>query len=149
MWKRRIERAKELRLIIPDPAVLLSALDTITEKVIKKDLQRSFCVESAREGIKVDVATTKEAVDQLPMILEGELEQGVSSKWTTIAPKVKIIKGNPKGKRKDGKGKDGEGKDGKGKDGKGKDKGKEPCYFLQKRKEDAIKDNAVRGITVY
>jgi len=32
LWKRRIERAKELQLMIPDPAVLLSSLDTITDK---------------------------------------------------------------------------------------------------------------------
>ena len=80
MWERRIERAKELKLIIPDPAVLLSSLDTITEKILEKDTRRSFRVESAREGIKVDVMTTKEAVDQFAMILEGEVEQGVTSK---------------------------------------------------------------------
>ena len=60
LWKRRIERAKELHLMIPDPAVLLSSLDTITDKVIGKDARRKFRIESARENIKVDVVTSKE-----------------------------------------------------------------------------------------
>ena len=33
LWKRRIERAKELNLTIPDPAILLSSLDHVTDKV--------------------------------------------------------------------------------------------------------------------
>ena len=66
--------------------------------------------------------TSKEAVEKLSLILEGELEQSVSSTWTTITPKVKTVLSDPKGKGKDGKGKDGKGKDGKGNDGTGKGK---------------------------
>ena len=51
MWKRRIERAKELKLVIPDPSVLLAALDSMTEKIVKKDPRKSFRVESLREHI--------------------------------------------------------------------------------------------------
>ena len=137
LWKWRIERAKELNLMIPDPAVLLSSLDTITDKVVGKDARRKFRMESARGNIKVDVVTSKESVEKLALTLEGDLEQSVSSTWTTITPKVKAITADPKGKGKggkgnDGKGKDGKGKDGngKGKDGKGKDKSKEPCYYF-------------------
>ena len=100
MWNRRIERARELKKIIPDPLVLLKALDTITEKVIKKDARKTFRIESARKMIKVDVATTAEAVDQLSLILEGELEESVSSSWSTVTPKLKTIKGNPKQKKR-------------------------------------------------
>jgi hypothetical protein len=151
LWKRRIERAKELHLMIPDPAVLLSSLDTITDKVIGKDARRKFRMESAREHIKVDVLTSKESVEKLALILEGELEQSVSSTWTTITPKVKAVtvESNGKGqgsKGKDGKGKDGKGKDGKGKDGngkgkdgKGRDKGKEPRYFFTETEEGCNK----------
>ena len=49
--------------------------------------------------------TSKEAVEKLSLILEGELEQSVSSAWATITPKVKTILSVPKGKGKDGKGK--------------------------------------------
>ena len=54
MWKRKIERASGLKLIIPDPSVLLSGLGTMTEKMIKRDQKRSFRIESAREAIKFD-----------------------------------------------------------------------------------------------
>jgi hypothetical protein len=50
-WKRRIERAKELKLIIPDPSIMLAALDTIAEKVLKKDQRRSFRMENIRDEI--------------------------------------------------------------------------------------------------
>ena len=37
LWKRRIERAKELKVAIPDPSILLKALDAITSEEIKGD----------------------------------------------------------------------------------------------------------------
>jgi hypothetical protein len=97
LWKRRIERAKELSLTIPDPAVLLSLLDIIADKALTKDHRRKFRIESAREDTKVDVVTSKEAVESLALILEGELEQSISSTWTTINPKVKAISADSKG----------------------------------------------------
>ena len=36
MWKRRIERARELKLTIPDPCILLSALDAVSFNAIKE-----------------------------------------------------------------------------------------------------------------
>ena len=63
MWKRRVERARELKLINPDPSVLLSALDTIAEHVIKKNTRKSFRMESARELIRVDVEPTQDAIN--------------------------------------------------------------------------------------
>ena len=52
-------------MTIPDPSILLSALDAITEKSMEKDQRRLFRVESARQDIKVDVVTTLEAVEKL------------------------------------------------------------------------------------
>ena len=63
LWKRRIERAKEINSTIPDPAVLLSSLDIITDKVLTKDHRRKFLIEGAQGEIKVDVVTSKEAVN--------------------------------------------------------------------------------------
>ena len=57
-WKRKIVRAKELKLIIPDPSIMLAALDTIAEKVLKKDQRRSFRMENIRDEIKVDTIPT-------------------------------------------------------------------------------------------
>ena len=62
-WKRKIERAKELKISIPDPSVLLKAFDTITAKVIGDDPRRAFRIESARDEIGVDTVTTIEAVN--------------------------------------------------------------------------------------
>ena len=50
LWKRKIDRAKELGLVIPDPAVLIVALYTITRKVIAKDTRRKFRIDTARES---------------------------------------------------------------------------------------------------
>ena len=120
----------------------------ITEKSIKKDHRRQFRVESARSNLKADIITTIEAVEQLSIILEGELEQCVSTKWTQETPKVNFINGTPKGKGKGGNDKGKDGKDSKGgKDGKGKDKGKEPCYFSQKPKKVVSTVNNAQGIT--
>ena len=60
-------------MAIPDPSILLSALDTIAEKAMKKDHRRQFRVESARSDLKVDIVTTFEAVEQLSIILVGTM----------------------------------------------------------------------------
>ena len=98
MWKRKIERAQELKLTLPDPSVLLSGLDLITDKVIERDQRRSFRVKSAREAIKVDEVTSFEAVEKLALLLESELEEMVSTSWSAVGPKVKSVKGTLKGK---------------------------------------------------
>ena len=102
MWKRRIERAKGLKISIPDPSILLKALDTITATVIKEDPRRAFRIESAREEIGIDTITTIEAVNKIALLIEGELEESTTSLKPTI-PEVK----STKGKGKDGKGKEG------------------------------------------
>ena len=84
MWKRKIERDQELKLVIPDASVLPSGLDTIIEKVFKKDQRRCFRIESAREAIKVDVVTSFEAVENLAFLLESKLEDMVSTSGSTV-----------------------------------------------------------------
>ena len=79
LWKRRIERAKELKVAIPDPCILLSALDAITYNAISKDSRRTFRMNTAREAIGVDVSPTEEAVSKITLLLEGELEESVSA----------------------------------------------------------------------
>ena len=125
----------------------------MTEKVIKRDQRRRFRVESAREAIKVDVVTSYEAVERLAILLESELEELVSTSWATVAPKVKSVKGTPKGGKggKDGKNRD----DSKGKGGKnaiGKEKEKKRgklnrVIFAQRPKMVATKGNNAQGIT--
>ena len=88
MRKGRIERAKELKASIPDPCILLSALDTITYNAVSKDPRRMFRVNAAREAIAVDTSTTEEAVNQIALLIEGELEDCVTATWTTVGPKI-------------------------------------------------------------
>ena len=107
MRKRRIERAKELKASTPGPCILLNALDTITYNAVHKDQRRAFRVNAAREALAVDTITTEEAVNQIALLIEGEIEDSITGTWTTVgSPKIKQVKGNPKGKEgKDGKGK--------------------------------------------
>ena len=61
----------------------------------------------------------------------------VSTSWSTMIPKVKSVKGTPKGGKggKDGKNRD-DSKGKGGKDGTGKEKGKlEPCYFFSETED--------------
>ena len=94
-----------LGLVIPDPAVLIVALDTITEKVIAKDTRRKFRIDTARESLKVDILANAESLEKFAIVLESELEDMVTASWQTVTAKVKTLKGTPKGKGK-GKGKD-------------------------------------------
>ena len=133
-WNRRIARAKELKLVIPDPSVLLSALDNMTEKVLKKDARKVFRIESLREQIKVDVTPSYKAVEDLTTFIEAELEEASNS---TPNPKVKALfteKDEKKGKGGEGKGQfKGDSKGQKGKDdskGKGKKGKSEPCRYF-------------------
>ena len=84
-------------MTIPDPTVLISALDQITEKALQKDPRRKFRIDSARQELKVDIQTTYEGVDKLMTVMEGELDDMVTQSWTVVTPKVKSIKGTPKG----------------------------------------------------
>ena len=118
-------------MIIPDPTVLIAALDQITEKALQKDTRRKFRIDSARQELKVDIQTTYEGVEKLMTVIEGELDDMITQSWSVVPPRVKSIKGTPKGKKgKDIKG-DGQGKTGKGKDG----KGKKPCYHFAETEE--------------
>jgi hypothetical protein len=94
-WRRRIERAKELKLVVPDPSVMLSALDAITEKVMKKDSRRTFRLESIREEIKADLIPTYETVGKLTTVIEAELEECVNVN-ATEGQQAKVKSVNPK-----------------------------------------------------
>ena len=140
LWKRRIERAKELDLSIPDPCILLSALDTITFNAVKKDPRRLLRLNSARESIGADVTTTEEVVNSMTTLLEAELEESVAASWSTITAKIKSVKGTPKGhKGKGGTKGNGKGDEGNGKGEKGKRELKETCWFFTESEDGCNK----------
>lgn len=131
--EREDRKSQELEVIIPDPTVLLAALDQITEKVVNKDARRKFRIDTARKSLKVDILTTFESVENLATIIESEIEDMVTMSWSVVTPKVKSINGTPKGKNgKDGKGSDSKGKKRKGEKGKGKT---ESCFFFTESEE--------------
>jgi hypothetical protein len=140
-WQRRLQRAKELKLNIPDASILLASVDKITEKAIKKDPRKMFRLETIREQLKVDIIPTESTVEDLSKFVQAELEEAISAQ---LDPKVKSISAtDPKEKAKDetgwtrkgnSKGKNQRGKDDqKGKDdakGKGKKGKSEPCKWF-------------------
>ena len=93
-------------------------MDTITYNAVHKDQRRAFRVNAAREALAVDSITTEEAVSQIALLIEGEIEDSITGTWTQVGPKIKTMKENPKGD----KGKDGKGKGDKGKGNDGKEK---------------------------
>ena len=78
----------------------LSALDAITFNAISKDTRSIFRINTARAAIGVDTSTTEEAVNQIALLIEGELEDSVAATWTTAGPRIQSAKGNPKGEGK-------------------------------------------------
>jgi hypothetical protein len=73
--KRRIERAKELKLVIPDPSIMLAALDVFSEKVLKNIIEEVFEWKNIRGEIKVAIVPTYEAVEKLTKVIEAELKK--------------------------------------------------------------------------
>ena len=95
-WQRRLQRAKELKLNIPDASILLASVDKITEKAIKKDPRKTFRLETIREQLKVDIIPTESAVEDLSKFVQAELEEAISAQ---LDPKVKSITANDQKER--------------------------------------------------
>ena len=117
------------------------ALDTITEKVIVKDTRRKFRIDAARESLKVDILANAESLEKFTMVLESELEDMVTASWQMVTPKVKSLKGTPKGKGK------GKGKKKKAKTEKENLERLRNAIILQNPKKDAEMVSSVQGTT--
>ena len=72
---RRKERAKELKLVLPDPSILLKAVMKVVAKPITSSPEVAFRVQSARYQLGVDVMPTEERVMMMHKILQAELQQ--------------------------------------------------------------------------
>lgn len=118
---------------------MLTALNAITEKAIKKGSRRAFSVDSIREQLKVDLVIDKKSLISLTSVLQSELEEAVNhnsvtgsnSSIKTFAPvKGKGDKGEQKGGKDEGKSPGKKGKVGKGRGKKGKGMSTTCRFFL-------------------
>lgn len=75
LWRRRYNRALELQLQVPDPLILVRALDGIVQKVISCDLQAMFRINSFRMQHQIDVRPTQVSVGHLYDLLLSEADQ--------------------------------------------------------------------------
>ena len=129
-WNRWYVRASELKVVIPDPTLLVAGLDALTAQELTQWPNVQFRCSTFRNTHNVDHVPTSLAVTSLAKFLTAEFQALESSGPNK---KIKLSKaqenqeseGNPKGKegkgkQKSGKGKTADGSSGSGNGGKGK-----------------------------
>jgi len=120
-WERRITRAQELKLTIPDSSRLMVSLMKIVSTPLQGDHQLAFRVALARSQLEVDLLPTFSTVMQLEKVIKSELQvmtrpevkqEEVTPKIQTFQPQERPFHGG--GKSGKGKGKHEEKKEGDG-----------------------------------
>ena len=104
-WKRYLRRAQKLKIATPDATLLVGALEKYVGVIVKASPQTSFRLNSARAGLRIDVAPVVDSVLQFADVVLAEAEAGFHSTAQGTAAKVKDF-GKGGGKGKDGGGKD-------------------------------------------
>ena len=80
LWRRQMQRAKELEATLPDATLQVRALDVIMSTVLEGDAQASFRVSSFRLQHEVDTRPTQETVGLLYDVMLAEADQLVHCK---------------------------------------------------------------------
>ena len=103
MWQRHHSRAEELGATVPDPTLMVGALDKIMSKLLQGNPQANFRLSAFRMGAQLDTKPTATTVKQLHQTLLAEVELALGS--TEVSgkaqggPAVKTMKdqkaGNP------------------------------------------------------
>ena len=75
MWRRQHNRALELGLQLPDPLILVKALDGITQTLLSRKSQATFRVNAFRTQHQVDVRPTSATLGHLYDVLLSEADQ--------------------------------------------------------------------------
>lgn len=75
MWKRQQNRATELGVQLPDPLLLVKALDTIMSQLLRASAQATFRINSFRLQHQVDVRPTVTSLGHLYDMLLSEADQ--------------------------------------------------------------------------
>ena len=126
-WKRYLRRAQELKIATPDATLLVGALEKYVGVIVKASPQTSFRLNSARAGLRIDVAPVVDSVLQFADVVLAEAEAGFHSTAQGTAAKVKAMVAGNGGSPDKTSGKGG----GKSKDGGGKDAATAPvCRFF-------------------
>ena len=87
-WKRYLRRAQELKIATPDATLLVGALEKYVGVIVKASPQTSFRLNSARAGLRVDVAPVVDSVLQFADVVLAEAEAGFHSTAQGTAAKV-------------------------------------------------------------
>ena len=116
-WRRWLQRASELGLRMPDPSLLLKALERLTPAL---GSSAAFRVQSFRSQVLIEQAPTEEKVWQLSELLLAEAEEALLLEPSEKGPKKPTIA------KADGTAEEAAG-EGKGPKGKGKGKQKSAC----------------------
>ena len=74
LWQRQVNRVKELGATLPDPTLLVRALDVIMRGVLNQNPQASFRVSSFRLAQQIDVSPDERSVYNLHEMLLAEAE---------------------------------------------------------------------------
>ncbi|OLP98838.1 Retrovirus-related Pol polyprotein from transposon TNT 1-94 [Symbiodinium microadriaticum] len=74
-WLRHYQRAKDLKLSIPDPSVTLRGLDVLVKKPVQDNPEVAFRMNLIRYHLKVDFSPSEEAVLAVHRALLAEFEQ--------------------------------------------------------------------------
>ena len=95
-WKRQQTRAGELGLTLPDPLIMVKALDSIMVDLWNQHPQASFRVSAFRMHQQIDVRPTMESLENLYDLLLAEADQMVYGKAGEVGekdqkPSVKML----------------------------------------------------------
>ena len=114
IWSRLKKRAEELKATIPNPSILVVALDKLCSPVLATNPNISFRIAAFRHELHIDTIPTYEKVDSLSQVILAELEGAVGNE-SQMARKDRLAvlaensdegKAKGKGKQDDRKPKD-------------------------------------------
>eukprot|EP00435_Cladocopium_sp_Y103_P069412 s890_g33.t1 len=90
-WKRWLRRAVELQITIPDPTLLVGALEKMGATLTQHSSQASFRLSSARVLLQIDVNPTVHGVTSYADVLLAEAEAAFHSVTQQTTAKVKAL----------------------------------------------------------
>ena len=97
LWKRHHNRARELGASLPDPTLMVKALDKMMETLLSKNAQANFRVSTFRMQNEVDVNPSDSVVGKLYEVLLAEAELMIAAGLDS-PPTVKQMQVRPNGK---------------------------------------------------